>query len=83
VAENRGTPKRQTRRSANTTIAIVMEMEMESRTNTKKMKIVKKDSPFQFRQNVVVSHGKQASQQTIKHRSFMLGITSISQSIDQ
>jgi hypothetical protein len=77
VAEKRGIAKRQRRRSANTTIAIVME----SRTKTKKVKIVKEDSPFQFRQNVVVSHGK-ATQQSIQHRSFATGIKSINQSIN-
>jgi hypothetical protein len=73
---NIGIAKKQTRRSANTTIA------MRSRTKTKKVKIVKEDSPFQFRKNVVVSHGK-ATQQSIQHRSFVTGINSINQSIDQ
>jgi hypothetical protein len=55
---------------------------MESRTKAKKVKMVKEDSPFQFRQSVVVSHGK-ATQQSIQHRSFVTGIKSINQSINQ
>jgi hypothetical protein len=78
VAEKGGIAKRQTRRSANTTIAIVME----SRTKTKKVKIVKEDSPFQFRKKVVASHGK-ANQQSIQHRNFVTGIKSINQSINR
>jgi hypothetical protein len=76
VAEKRGIAKRQTRRSANTTIA------MRSRTKPKRVKIVKEDSPFQFRQNAVVSHGK-ANQQSIQHRSFVTGIKSINQLINR
>jgi hypothetical protein len=58
VADKKGIAKRQTRRRANTTIA------MRSRTKTKKVEIVKEDSPFQFRQNVVVSHGNPPNNQS-------------------
>ena len=78
VAEKRGIAKRQKRKSANTNITITMK----SRTKTKKVKAVKENSPFQTRQIVVVSHGK-ATQQSIQHRSYVTGIKSINQSIDQ
>jgi hypothetical protein len=51
VAEKRGIAKRQTRRSANTNIMIMIR----SRAKTKKVKVVKENSPFQARQIVVVS----------------------------
>jgi hypothetical protein len=58
-------------------------MERESRTKTKKGKIVKEDSPFQFRQNVVVSHGKQqATQQSIQQQK-LRDWYQISQSINR
>jgi hypothetical protein len=50
--------KRQTRRSANTNIIVAIG----SRTKTKKVKVVKEDSPFQTRRIVVVSHGKATQQ---------------------
>jgi hypothetical protein len=78
VAEKRGIAKRQKRKSANTNITITMK----SRIETKKVKAVKEDSPFQTRQIVVVSHGK-ATQQSIQHRSYVTGIKSINQSINQ
>jgi hypothetical protein len=78
VAEKRGIAKRQKRRSANTNIRITMK----NRTKAKKVKAVKEDSPFQTRQIVVVSHGK-ATQQSIQNRSYVTGIKSINQSIDQ
>jgi hypothetical protein len=78
VAEKRGIAKRQKRKSANTNITITMK----SRIKTKKVKAVKEASPFQTRQIVVVSHGK-ATQQSIQHRSYVPGIKSINQSIDQ
>jgi hypothetical protein len=74
----RGIAKRQTRRRANTNITIAMR----SGTKTKKVKVVKEDSPFQTRQIVIVSHGK-ATQQSIQHRSYVTGIKSTNQPINQ
>jgi YbbR domain-containing protein len=76
VADKRGIAKRQTRKSANTNITIAMR----SGTKTKKVKVVKEDSPFQTRQIVVVSHEK-ATQQSMHHRSYVTGIKSINQAI--